>query len=141
MLHLPCPRSEDSSLLTPLALPTHKYSVMGAFHRPTSDVNRDLEGKSQGSYGPTYSDGTVIHLESPIKIRGIYSQGPYWLMGDSSIKYIKWMGCLGGSVCQDSDFGSGHNLVFHKFEPHILFSAFNSEPAFDLSISALPLLA
>ena len=37
-------------------------------------------------------------------------------------------GHLGGSVGEASDFGSGHDLMGHGFEPHVGLSADSSEP-------------
>ena len=42
------------------------------------------------------------------------------------------------------DFGSGHDLIVGKFEPHVRLWADRTEPAWDsvsLSLSAPPLLA
>ena len=57
------------------------------------------------------------------------------------------MGRLGGSVGQASDFGSGHDLTVHEFEPWASVSteltAWSPEPASDSvspSLSAPPLL-
>ena len=38
------------------------------------------------------------------------------------------MGCLGGSVGEASDFGLGHDLTVHEFEPRVGFCADSSEP-------------
>ena len=38
------------------------------------------------------------------------------------------MGCLGGSIGYVSNFGSGHDLVVHRFEPHVRLCADSSEP-------------
>ena len=43
-------------------------------------------------------------------------------------KMMDVLGCLGGSVSWVSDFGSGHDLVVHGFEPHIGLCADSSEP-------------
>ena len=55
------------------------------------------------------------------------------------------MGCLGGSVskCPTLDFGSGHDLVVHRFEPHVGLHADSAELVWDsLSLSlSLPLFA
>ena len=37
-------------------------------------------------------------------------------------------GCLHGSVSWASDFGSGHDLMVHEFEPHIGLCADSSKP-------------
>ena len=37
-------------------------------------------------------------------------------------------GRLGGSVGWAADFGSGHDLVFREFEPHVRLCADSSEP-------------
>ena len=48
-------------------------------------------------------------------------------------------GRLGGPVGEASDFGSGHNLTVHGFEPHIKLSAVSAELALDpLSPSFFP---
>ena len=46
---------------------------------------------------------------------------------------------LGGSVGYASNFGSGHNLVVHEFEPHIGLCADSLEPALDSVSTSLPL--
>ena len=38
------------------------------------------------------------------------------------------LGCLGGSVGWASDFGSGHDLGVHEFEPRVGLCADSSEP-------------
>ena len=52
------------------------------------------------------------------------------------------MGRLGGSVGLASDFGSGHDLMVHGFEPHVGLCADNSEPGpcfgFCVSLSLCP---
>ena len=56
---------------------------------------------------------------------------------DSSLKLKKFCqetvapGHLGGSVSWASDFGSGHDLVVHEFEPHIRLAAISEKPALD----------
>ena len=35
------------------------------------------------------------------------------------------LGRLGGSVSWATDFGSGHDLTVHGFEPHIRFHAYS----------------
>ena len=54
------------------------------------------------------------------------------------------MGHLGGSVGWASDFGSGHDLTVHEFEPRVGLCANSSEPEacfrFCVSLSAPPLL-
>ena len=46
---------------------------------------------------------------------------------------------LSGSVRYASDFGSGHDLTVHGFEPQIGIRADSAEPAWDsLSLSAPP---
>ena len=51
-------------------------------------------------------------------------------------------GRLGGSVGWASDFGSGHDLAVHGFEPHIGLCADSSEPGacfrFSVSLSLCP---
>ena len=55
-------------------------------------------------------------------------------------------GRLGGSLSWASDFGSGHDLTVHEFEPGIRLCADSSEPGacfgfcVSLSLSAPPLL-
>ena len=43
-------------------------------------------------------------------------------------KLLGLMGRLGGSVGWASDFGSGHDLMVHEFEPHVRLCADSSEP-------------
>ena len=53
------------------------------------------------------------------------------------------LGSLGGPVGSMFDFGSGHDLMVHEFEPHMGLSAVSAEPASDLlspSLSAPTLL-
>ena len=49
---------------------------------------------------------------------------------------------MGGSVGQVSEFGSGHDLMVHQFEPHVGLCADNSQPAacfgFCVSLSFCP---
>ena len=47
-------------------------------------------------------------------------------------------GCLGDSVSWAPDFGSGHDLEIHEYEPHVGLSADSSEPgaSFEFSHSA-----
>ena len=58
---------------------------------------------------------------------------------------IIFVGCLGGLIIQASDFGSGHNLMVHEFQPRIIgLSAVSTVPASDPlspSLSASPRLA
>ena len=39
-----------------------------------------------------------------------------------------FLGRLGGSVSEASDFGSGRDLTVHEFKPHIGLCADSSEP-------------
>ena len=41
---------------------------------------------------------------------------------------VENQGRLGGSVGYASDFGSGHDLMVHGFEPHVRLCADSSEP-------------
>ena len=54
----------------------------------------------------------------------------------------KTEGCLGGSVGWASNFGSGHDLAVHGFEPRVGLCADSSEPGacfgFCVSLSLCP---
>ena len=59
----------------------------------------------------------------------------------SVFKELLVEGHPGGSVSWASDFGSGHDLVVHEFEPHLGLAALGTEPASDPlspSLSAPP---
>ena len=43
--------------------------------------------------------------------------------------WATWVAQLG--KCLILGFGSGHDLVFHEFEPHVGLCADNAEPAWD----------
>ena len=65
------------------------------------------------------------------------------------IRAVIWMdlenimlGCLGGSVGEAADFGSGHDLAVRGFEPRVGLCADSSEPGtcfgFCVSLSLCP---
>ena len=47
---------------------------------------------------------------------------------ESWLRTQAWVGHLGGSVGQASDFGSGRDLTVHEFEPCVGLCADSSEP-------------
>ena len=61
--------------------------------------------------------------EPPRDLQVCYSRGIYLLF-----KLKISMVCLGGSVGSVSDFGSGHDLAVHEFEPRVRLCADSSEP-------------
>ena len=70
----------------------------------------------------------------------IFAHG-HKLRHDIEVMYLT--GCLGGSVGEASDFGSGHDFMVCGFEPHFRVCADSVEPASDtlslfLSLSAPP---
>ena len=56
------------------------------------------------------------------------------------ITVLYYKGHLGGSIGKVSDFGSGHDLTVHGFEPHLGLCADSSEPALVSVSLSLPLL-
>ena len=67
----------------------------------------------------------------------VYTYSEYYL----ALKRKEIVGHLGGSAGQVSNFGSGHDLTVHGFEPRIKLCADSLEPALDSvspSLSALP---
>ena len=56
------------------------------------------------------------------------------------LKTIYFEENLGGSVGEASDFGSGHDLAVHKFEPRVGLCADSSEPGACLGSSVSPSL-
>ena len=58
-----------------------------------------------------------------------WSAGGLLAPSKSKVSGNKRRGCLGGSVGGASDFGSGHDLAVHGFEPHIGLCVDSLEPA------------
>ena len=52
-----------------------------------------------------------------------------------NILKLSLLGCLGGSVGWASDFGSGHDLAVHGFEPRIRLWDDSSEPDAGLELT------
>ena len=52
------------------------------------------------------------------------------------LRHTVYWGCLGGSVSYELDFGSGHILTAHGFEPCVELCADSSEPGAFFGFSA-----
>ena len=63
-----------------------------------------------------------------------------YLTTDDSLIGGRALGCLGGSVSKASDFGSGHDLAVHEFEPCVGLCAHSSEPGTCFGFCVFPSL-
>ena len=66
-----------------------------------------------------------MHTESCIGFNTVISVPVHGTYGSVNRPEL---GCLGGSVGEASNFGSGHDLKVREFEPHVGLCADSSEP-------------